>query len=387
MIEKISLKGKKVVLVGTAHISEESVFLVKETIEKEKPDVVGIELDVQRYKQLKQGQKWHDTNVIQLIQKGQTYLFLLNLLLANIQRQLGEKIGVKAGQEMIQAAEIAEEKNIPIALLDRDVKVTLKRALKKTKLLEKIKIAGNLFIGLFSEGEEITKEKIEKMKQKDAMTELMKHLSSTAPTVKEVLVDERDSYIAKKIFEAKGKKIVAVVGAGHLEGIKNNLLEIEKGKDLDLKELERIPPKNSFWKYLGLVVPLLFAVFLFYGFYAKGIEASINIIIFWFLITGILSAVGAGIARAHVFSVIAAFLAAPFTTLHPALASGWIAALVEAKFKAPLVKDFESLNKLNSYTAFQKNNVTHLLIVAAYTNIGSTIGVVIALPYILSFLA
>ena len=383
MIERLKLKGKEIVLVGTAHVSSESVRLVEKTILEEKPEIVGIELDEQRLMQLMQGEQWREQNVMELLSKGQAYLFLLNLMLANLQRKIGEDLGIRPGSEMLAAARIAQENRIKIALLDRNVKITLKRAFAKTSLKEKIKIASSLLFGLFSEGEKITKEKVEEMKKKDIMTELIQELAREAPGIKQVLVDERDFYIAQKILEQDCKKIVAVVGAVHVEGILQNL---KKGKH-SVKHLEKVAEKKSVLKTaLKFGIPGLFAVFLVWGFYSKGFSGGLNVIAWWIIITGVFSAIGALIARAHPLSILTAFVAAPFTTLHPALASGWFAAAAEAKFRKPKVKDFETLNKLNGYRDFQKNNVTHLLIVAAFTNIGSTIGVIIALPYLVKLL-
>jgi pheromone shutdown-related protein TraB len=383
VLEKLSIGKKQVILVGTAHISEKSIELVKETIEKEKPDCVGIELDLQRLRQLKSGRKWSETNISYIIKTGKTYLFLINLMLSNMQRKLGSELGVKPGAEMLKAYEIAKEKEIKIELLDRDVQITLKRAFAFTGIKEKIKILMHVVSGFFSEEEKLTKEKIESLKRKDVMTELMKELSSTAPTIKKVLVDERDLFIANKILQSDSKKIVAVVGAGHLEGIKKAL-----NKKIDLRPLMHVPKKKSFFgRVIKFAIPALFVFFLLYAFYNKGINASIELILLWFFITGIFSALGALAAKAHPVSVLVAFLSAPFTTLHPALAAGWFAGITEIKFNSPKVKDFESLNQLNSFGSLYSNKVTKALIVTAFTNVGATIGVIIALPYILSILA
>ncbi len=381
-VEKIKSADKEIVLIGTAHISEKSVELVKETIEKEKPDSVGIELDYQRFKQLQSGNKWQNTNVSHIVKTGKTYLFLINLMLSNMQRKLGQELGVKPGAEMIAAYKIAKEKQLAIELLDRDVQVTLKRALAFTGLREKIKILFHIVSGFFSEQEQLTKEKIESLKQQDVMTELMKELSDIAPTVKKVLVDERDLFIANRILQSKSKKIVAVVGAGHLEGIKQGLKE-----KIDLRPLMVVPKKKSLLgAFLKYSIPAIFIVFLAFAFYNKGVTASLELILLWILITGVFSALGALIARAHPVSILVAFFVAPLTTLHPALAAGWFAGASEIKFNSPKVKDFESLNKLDSIGSFYSNKVTKILLVTALTNIGATIGVVIALPYILSVL-
>ncbi len=380
--EKIKIKGKEIILVGTAHISDKSVELVRKTIKQENPESVGIELDYSRFKQLKSGKKWEETNVSYIVKSGQTYLFLLNLMLSNMQRKLGKEIGIKPGAEMLEAFKVAEEKGLTVELLDRNVQITLKRALAFTGTKEKIKIILHIFSGFFSEQEKLTKEKIEELKKKDVMTELMKELASVAPTIKKILVDERDLFIANRILESKSKKIVAVVGAGHLEGIKKALHE-----KTDLRPLMTVPKKKSgLGTVLKYFVPAVFIAIIGYTFYSKGITASIELLALWFVITGIFSALGALLARAHPVSILTAFLAAPFTTLHPALAAGWFAGAAEIKFNSPKVKDFENLNQLDSMKNWYSNRVTKVLLVTALTNLGATIGVLFALPYILSIL-
>ncbi|MFH1545624.1 MAG: TraB/GumN family protein [archaeon] len=381
-LEKIFSADKEIILIGTAHISEKSIELVKETIEREKPEAVGIELCASRFKQLKMGKKWQQLNIGEVIKTGRIYLFLLNLLLSNLQRQLGAKIGVKPGAEMIAAYKIAEEKKVPVILLDRDVQITLKRAFSFIGWGEKLKLLFSIVTSFFSEKPEITKELVEKLKEKDMMTELMNELSKTAPTLKKVLVDERDLFIANSILASPFKKIVAVVGAGHVEGVKKYL-----DKKRDVSKLLFVPKKKSYLKLIfKWIIPLLFVLIMGYAFFIKGFTLSIQIFLWWFLITGSLSALGALIARAHPLSILAAFLAAPFTTLHPALAAGWFAGYVELRVKNPKVEDFEKLNQLNSMGDFYRNQVTKILLITAFANVGATIGVVIAIPYVLSLL-
>ena len=381
LAETVKIEDKTIVLVGTAHVSSESVELVKKTIEEEKPDVVGVELDVQRLKQLSQGKKWQEMDIGQIIKEGKTHLFLLNVLLSNLQRQIGDDFGVKPGSEMLQAIKIAAEQKIPIALLDRDVSITLRRALNKMSIVEKFKMGYSLLSGFLGFGKKLDKETIERLKEKDMLNALMQQLAKELPSVKEVLVDERDIFIANKILRINAKKIVAVVGAGHLEGIKKHL-----DKKVDISELLTAKKKKSLFSILKYAIPLVFFVFIGYGFWIKGFDIGLDLLLKWFLINGLLSALGAALARAHPLSILSAFLAAPFTSLHPAFAAGWVAGLVELKMRPPKVYDFEQLPKLNSITAMAKNRATRILIVTAFANIGSTIGTVIALPYLATLL-
>lgn len=382
-IERIRIGAKEVILVGTAHISHESVTLAQETISSEKPELVGIELDDQRFHQLQNDSKWQATNIKNVVRDGKTYLLLLNIFLANLQRRLGESIDIKPGEEMLIAAKTASENNIPILLLDRNIQITMQRAYSMIPLTEKLKLAYYLLAGFFSESEALTREKIEEIKRQDIVTQLINELGQKAPTIKRVLVDERDQFIAKKILDSPAQKIVAIVGAGHLNGIKQILT---KPTFIDEKELLRLPAKNNSLGIMKWIIPAAFLILIGYFLATKGIHMGIGAIFYWILITGTLSALGALLAKSHPFTIITAFAAAPITTLHPFLASGWFAAGIEAKYRSPQVKDFHSLNNLNSYHDFEQNRVTHLLLVAAYTNLGSMIGVVIAFPYLISLL-
>jgi len=380
-VETIKSGEKRIVIVGTAHVSQESVDLVRQTIEQEKPDIVGVELDFQRLQQLRQGKKWQQLDLNQIIREGKTHLFLLNVLLSNLQRQIGRDFGVRPGSEMLMAVKIAAEKKLPIALLDRDVGVTLKRALNRMGIVEKAKLGYSILGGFLGFGQKLDKKTIEQLKQKDVLNALMQQLSKEMPSVKKVLVDERDVFIANRIMQTKAKRIVAVVGAGHIEGIKKYL-----DKPRDIKKLLVVEKKRSLLGLLKYIVPIAFALMIGYGFYTKGSAIALNLLLLWFLINGLRSAPGAALARAHPFSILAAFLAAPFTSLHPAIAAGWFAGLVELKMHSPKVADFEELPNLDRISSFTKNRVTRILIVTAFANIGSVIGTVIALPYIAALL-
>jgi pheromone shutdown-related protein TraB len=381
-VTKIAAGGKDILLVGTAHVSAESVELVRKVIDEEKPDAVAVELDAQRYESLVNKKKWDETEIHKVLSEKKTQLFLLQLLLSNFQRKIGDRLGVKPGAEMAAAVEEAKKRNIRVELVDRDIRTTLKRAFAKMSLKEKFKMLYGFVSGIFEE-EELEKDMLEKLKDNDVMTELMAELSREIPSIKEVLIDERDSYITEKILAAEGKRIVAVVGAGHVEGIKKRL---ESGGRTDIKKLETLPEGGRFWKYVGYAIPAIFLIILVYGFYTNGANITIELLVRWFLITGTFAAIGAAAALAHPLSIITAFVAAPFTTLHPALAAGWFSGLAEAWVRKPKVRDFDELYKLNSMSDYWKNGVTRILLVMAFTNIGATIGVVVGLPYLATLL-
>jgi pheromone shutdown-related protein TraB len=381
-VTRVSAAGKEILLVGTAHVSAESVELVRKTIDEETPDAVAVELDAQRYESLVNKKRWDETEIHRVLKEKKTQLFLLQILLSNFQRKIGDKLGSKPGAEMAAAVEEAKKMNVRVELVDRDIRTTLKRAFAKMSLKEKGKMLYGFVSGIFEE-EQLEEGVLEKLKDDDVMTEMLNELSAEIPSIKEVLIDERDSYITEKILSAEGKKIVAVVGAGHVNGIKKRL---EAGFRKDIGALELVPESGRFWKYFGYLIPALFLLIVAYGIYTNGANITAELLVRWFLITGLFAAIGAAAALAHPLSIAAAFVAAPFTTLHPALAAGWFSGLTEAWIRKPKVKDFDELYKLNGLGDYWRNGVTRILLVMAFTNLGATAGVVIGLPYLATFL-
>ena len=382
-VERFKAGEREIVIVGTAHISEESVKLVEKIIREEKPDAVGLELCLPRYTQLVSGKKWQETNITDVVKQGNTYLFLLNIMLSAFQRKIGKQLGLKPGEEMLAASKIAEDMKIPVSLLDRDIKVTLKRAFEKMSLGEKLKLGYATMLGFFGVGEELSREKIEELKKKDVLSALMEELTKEAPHLKEVLVDERDVFIANKILKTPGKKIVAVVGAGHLEGILRHL-----DRERPIEHLMALPQKNKLLpKLLQLIIPAIIVAAIGYAFFTKGLATSLNVIFWWFIASGIGAFIGVVLARGKLTTAFVSFLTAFLAAVHPIIAVGWIVAVVEGKLVKPKVKDFEELGQIDSIESFTKNKVTHLLVVAALANIGSTIGTIVILPWILGMLA
>lgn len=380
-VERILLKDKEIILIGTAHISRESINLVNKTINDEKPDTVGVELCDQRYKTITNKKKWQHTKITQIIKEGKTHLFLANLLLSSFQKRIGKDLKIDPGAEMIEAIKTGKKNSAKIVLLDRDIQITLKRAWKMMKIHEKFKLIYSLITDLIMP-EEIEEDMIENLKEKDMITQMMEELGHEIPSAKKVLIDERDIYIANKILASPAKKMVVVVGAGHVEGIKKHLK-----KRQSIKPLEAIPEGSQWTRYIQYMIPLIFISIIGYGFiHHKSVELTIEMLGYWFLINGALSALGALVALAHPLTIISAFVAAPFTSLNPTIGAGIVAGLVEAKIREPRVKDFQELNQIITFNGFYKNRVSKILLVAALANLGSSIGTFAALPYILSLI-
>jgi pheromone shutdown-related protein TraB len=379
--EKIS---DNIVLVGTAHISKESVEEVKQVIEEYKPDIIAVELCQRRYDSLTKKQQWENTPVNKLLRSNNAYLLLAQTFLGSIQRRLGKEYGVEPGSEMIAAMNEAKKHKLKVALVDRDISVTLKRAWKKMGIREKFRLTWEFLKAMIGYDEEELEElDLEKLMDQDVISAMMEEFGEIAPSVTDVLIHERDEYIAKKIQDESNKgKVVAVVGAGHLKGIEDYLIN-KQLIDTDVKKLEYVPKKRiSILKIIGYAIPIIFAAIMIYIYLLGGWDKTLYALGWWFLINGSLSAIGTIIARAHPLTWLTAFVAAPITSLNPAIAAGWVAGYVEAKIRTPKVRDFKQLSKIDSFKDFWNNQVIRLLMVVALANVGSMIGTVIAIPYL-----
>ena len=385
MEEKIS---DNIILIGTAHISEESVREVRNAIETYKPDIVAVELCQRRYDSISKKDKWENTPVTALIRSNNAYFMLAQTFLSSIQRRLGEEYGVEPGSEMCAAMQEAEKNHLPVALVDRDITITLKRAWRLMGIREKIRVVWEFLKAMIGYDEEELEElDLKELMKQDVITQMMEEFSKIAPSASKVLISERDEYIAQKIHEESKKgKVVAVVGAGHLNGIKKHLQNEQL--NVNLQELEQVPKKRfSLIKVVEIAIPVIFFGIIAWIIYSTGftsLDKIKDIFLVWFLVHGILAGVGVAIARGHPLSILTAFVAAPFTSLEPFFAPGWFAGLVEAKLRKPLIKDFQELSKIESIRGFLKNKVIRLLMVVALGNLGSIIGTIIALPWILS---
>ena len=374
-----------VILVGTAHISKDSVNEVKQVIEEYKPDIVAVELCKRRHDAITNKDSWENKPVTTLLKGNNAYFMLAQTFLSSIQRKLGKEYGVEPGSEMIAAMDEAKKHNIDVALVDRDISVTLKRAWKKMGIREKFRLTWEFLKAILGYDEEEMEElDLKEIMDQDVISTMMEEFGKIAPSVATVLIHERDKYIAKKILdESKKGKVVAVVGAGHIQGIKKHLEK--KELNVDLKELEYVPSKRfSVLKTVGYAIPVVFAALIVYIMITGGMGKGLDALKWWFLINGTFSAIGTAIARGHPLSIATAFIAAPITSLNPTIAAGWVAGYVEAKLRTPVIKDFKDLSKVDSLRDFWNNRVIRLLMVVALANVGSMIGTFVALPYLAS---
>lgn len=370
-IHRIEIDGREIILIGTAHVSKKSAEEVKQVIEEEKPDTVCVELCESRYQSITDAERWKNTDIIQIIKERKSMMLLINLIISSHQKKLARQFGIKPGQEMIQGIESANEHGAILCLADRDIRTTMSRLWRSLGFWGKGKLFYQLILSLFSD-EEITEEELEKMKSEDALTSALNELSQSFPVLKAVIIDERDRYLAQKIKETTGDKVVAILGAGHIQGIKR---ELSNHNDID--ELNRVPPTPKLTRILGWSIPLMIVAIIVATFSVDK-TTGIDQIISWIFWNGSLAAIGALIAFAHPISILVAFLVAPISSLSPLLAAGWFVGLTEAFIRKPNVQDFENLTEdVYSLKGFWRNKVTHILLVVVLTNLGSTAGTLI----------
>jgi len=375
-------EDRQITLIGTAHVSRESADLVEKIISEEKPDTVCVELCQSRFQSIKQRDKWQDTDLIKVIKEKKAFLLLSNLILSSFQKAIGKKLGIKPGEEMIRAISSAEGVGAHIHLADREIRTTLLRVWRRMRFRDKFKLLYQL-LGSFGGMEDLTEEAVEEMKKKDILNMLLDEMGKSQPLLKEVLIDERDKYLSHMIRTAPGKRIVAVVGAGHVPGIKANLQE-----SVDITLLNEVPPEGKMagiykWGIPGLIVALFIG-----GFFFSGTAATMDMIKYWVAATAIMAGIGAAVSFAHPVTILSAALVAPVTTIHPLIAAGWVAGLVEVFMGKPKVRDFEALpDDIMSIKGFWRNKITRVLLVVVFTNIGASIGTFLGISMLVKVFA
>lgn len=380
-MHRLAQAGREIILVGTAHVSRDSAELVERVIDEERPDVVCVELCQARFDALKQKDRWQETDIVKVIRDNRTALLLSQLLMVSFQRRIAEKFNINPGEEMLRAIAKAEATGAKIVLADREIRVTLLRTWRMMRFWTRLKFLSEMILSLFIT-EDITEEDIEKLKEHDVLDMALKAVGEKLPEVKTTLIDERDQYLAYMISHAGGRKIVAVVGAGHVSGIQQSF-----GRDIDLEAISRIPPPSLWAKFFGWGFSTGIIALFVAGFFYSGGQASINMILSWSAITATCAAIGAIVLLAHPLTILASALSAPLATLHPLIATGWVAGLVEASFRKPQVKDFLDLkDDIVSLGGFFRNKITRLLILVVFVNLTTSIGTFVAIPVLMKYI-
>jgi pheromone shutdown-related protein TraB len=376
-IYRIKKDDREFVLIGTAHISQVSKDLVRATIEAEAPDTVCVELDEGRLKSIKEPDRWKKTDLKQVIKNKQLGTLIANLVLGSYQKRMGAQTGVKPGSELKEAVDCAEGRGAELVLADRDIKITLRRTWACTPWYRKLSLLGGLFASIFDKTE-VSEEDLAKIKEQDALSAMMQDFGKSFPEVKQVLIDERDQFLASKIKNAPGKKIVAVVGAGHMNGIAKI---IEEDRELPSEESISVIPKSApIWKIIGWAIPVaIIASIIAVGVHA-GFEKAGELSLQWAMLTGGGAMLGTVIAGGHPVTILVALVAAPFTGLTPLIGVGFFTALTQVYMRPPRVSEMETLaDDIWQVRRWWKNRVTRVILCFLCPGIPAIIGKILAI--------
>ncbi|WP_297982900.1 TraB/GumN family protein [uncultured Methanobrevibacter sp.] len=367
-------------IIGTAHVSQESANEVREAILEDLPDAVAIELDRGRYIKLMNQRKGIEENdeihISKIIKENKVGLFFITTILSYMQNKIGDDLDVKPGSEMITAIEAAEEIGCKIVLIDRDINITLQRVLNNMSGWEKLKFLYGLIASLFSSDEDELD--VEELKEQSVIDEAMGYFKEISPGAYEALVNERDAYLANSILHIPEDHVIAVVGAGHREGINRYLDNPETipphSELISLEKKGGIP-----WlKIILALIPIMFIVIFFLA-WLKGIQIQGNVIEF-IVISMIMGFLGSILSGSKIQSALIGGVVAPLTIIHPLLAAGWFSGLAEAKFREVRTSDIHNLGKIESLRDLWNNNIVRILLVVIGTNLGVSIATLVILP-------
>lgn len=377
--ENIEIDGVNFLILGTAHVSQKSADVVESLINTGSFDTIAIELDELRYQAITDENRYKNMDLISIIKNKQTGLIATNLAMSAYQNRLAEQLGVEPGAEMKQAIKCAKEQNLNLWKIDRSVGITMKRTWRSLRFLEKV----NLIFGFggFFEKEEISEKEIEKLKSGDMLESTFNEFSENSESLFKSLIDERDQFMAARLRQSlsqstsetnKTENVLVVIGAGHLKGLTRYLQEKDNAQQT-INELNTLPPKSTWIKLLPWLITLIILSGFAWGF-SKNSDLGFDLIKTWFIYNGVLSGIGAALAGGHPFTILAAILAAPFTSLNPTIAAGMVAALVETMIRKPKIHQFEALQQDAMHLkGWWKNPVTRVLLVFLLTNLGSAI--------------
>jgi pheromone shutdown-related protein TraB len=382
-------------IVGTAHVSQRSVEEVRAVIARARPDVVCVELDQTRYDALTKAGAFRDLDVFKVVREGRTLYLLAHLALASYQRRIGASLGVKPGAELLAAVEAAHAADIPVALIDRDINLTLKRTWRSLGLWKRAMLLPSLIVGfrtdsrgevgdLLGVDEPVTEKTIEDLKEPKALSEMLSELGRMVPEIKAPLIDERDQYLASKLAEAGAgrRTVVAVVGAAHVAGI-----QAQFGLPIDRDALDRVPPPSLAWRAIKWLVPILFVTALIWGWRRSDTASFVEMMLAWILPTSIAAGGCTLLAGGSLLAVLAAIVVSPIAAIHPLLGTGMVVGVVEAWRRRPNVADCERLPEdIQSLGGFWRNPVTRILLIAVASGIGTAAGFWIGVGWVASLL-
>ena len=371
--------GIRYTLLGTAHVSKASVDAVRAAIASGAYDEIAVELDPQRLQGLTDPDALAKLDLVKVLREGKTAVFAANLALAGYQRRLAEKLGIEPGAELKVAAMEAQALGLPLHLIDRDVGLTFRRAMRRLGWWGRAKISAGLIAGMVA-NDEVDEAEIERLKEGDMLESAFSEFAAQTPALYETIIAERDRYMAARLRESAtpGRQVLAVVGAGHLQGLARHLRDDTELPSLLREQLEFVPKKSSI-PWFTLAITVLIVGSFAYGFWRGGFDVGADLILQWVLFTGGLGALGCLLAGGHPLSILAAFVAAPLKPFHPGVPSGTFSGLVEAWIRKPTYADFLELrNDVQSLRGWYRNRVARVLVNFMLTCVGTAIGVWIA---------
>ncbi|MBL36926.1 MAG: conjugal transfer protein TraB [Xanthomonadales bacterium] len=379
-VREVEHDGVHYTLLGTAHVSRASVDAVRHHIEHGQFDAVAVELCESRHKALTDASAWRDMNLFAIIRAGKAGMMMASLALSAYQRRIAEQFGIEPGAEMKAAMESADNAGIPLQLIDREIGVTLKRTSRRLSWWQRWLLTNGMIVSLFSR-DEFSEADIERLKQGDILNETFSEFASSSPQLYESLINERDHFMAARLRQENGdrpgRRVLAVIGAGHLEGTAKALASNEDPRTR-VEALNDVPPPSRIWK----AIPWLILIAVVSGFgigFSRSPELGWSLVLTWVAINGGLSALGAACARAHPLTIITALLAAPLTSLNPTIGAGMVTGAVEASLRKPKIADFESLrDDVIKLSGWWRNRVARVFLVFFLSNIGSAIGTWVA---------
>ena len=358
-------------IVGTAHVSQKSVDEVREAMDEFRPDVVAVELDPARYAVLNQQEE--PPAIADVLKSHQFTELLVQWSLAHLQRRIGMEVGVEPGAEMKAAIQEAEARHLPLALVDRDIRITLNRFWHSLSLLEKLKMGYALAVSMVSSDSE--KIDVEELTREDMITLALQEFRKFSPRGAQALIDERDAYLAGQLLAltSRHERVLAIVGAGHVEGIRKLLAAPQT---IPAQESLTGTKKGLPWGLiLGVLVLVLFALLIIaIAFSGVGFDVLVQAFLYWVVIHGVLAAGFALLAGGHPLSALTAFAVSWMTALHPLIAAGWFTVPVEAKIRKPTIADFRRIMEAESFREMREVPLFRVILVAAMTNVGSMLG-------------
>lgn len=366
-------------LLGTAHVATASVEAVNAQIAEFKPDIVAVELCQGRYDTLVNERRLDNEGLLKVIKEGKAPMILLQSMLGAEQRKLGLDEGQQPGAELLAAVQTAQAAGCEVALVDRDIQVTLRRAWKRMRFKEKRQLMMSLLGDEEDDEDELDVNDL--LQDADLLSSMMQELKGFSPGAGEVLIDERDAYIAGKLQALPSdQRVLAVLGAGHLEGVRHHLEAPVAG--IDLSELDQLPTRSTVTKALPWALPLIMIAAIAGVLSTTSGVDWVEFFTVWTAANAAFAALACLLARGHPLAVLTAALASPITSLNPALAAGWFAGYVQLKVVEPTAADLQAFLKLDDMKAFWTNPAGKVLLVTALTNVGSSIGAW-AVPFIL----